>query len=94
MNETQTGVKPATLGRLPFGLELAESETGAALRGPARFLRHLDGGEGRTQSPGDAWVAIPAPLRLNEQCFVELASTSAPQTSSTPPPHPAVAPHE
>jgi 1-acyl-sn-glycerol-3-phosphate acyltransferase len=94
MNETQTGVKPGTLGRLPFGLELAESEGAAALRGPARFLRHLDGGEGRIQSAGDAWVEIPAPLRLNEQCFVELAAISAPQTSSTPPPHPAAAPHE
>ncbi len=94
MNETQTGVKQGTLGRLPFGLELAESETGAVVRGPARFLRHLDGGEGRIQSAGDAWVEIPAPLRLNEQCFVELAAISAPQTSSTPQPDPAVAPHE
>ena len=86
MGEVQSGIKAGTLGRLPFGLELKETESGVELRGPARLLRYLDAGDAKTHARIEEWLGVAVPLELNEQCFVEVRSTSEPQTSSTPQP--------
>lgn len=86
MNEVQTCVKPGAFGRLPFGLEMRETETGVQIRTPARLLRYLDVSETRTQARLEEWLDVDVPLTLNDLCFVELRPTLALQTSSTPTP--------
>jgi len=83
MGEVQSGTKAGTLGQMPFGLELQETEMGIKVRTPARLLRYLDTNEGNTQARIEEWFDVPAPLSLNDQWFVERRSTSALQTSST-----------
>jgi 1-acyl-sn-glycerol-3-phosphate acyltransferase len=74
--ETQSATKAGTLGKLNFGLEFKDGQ----MRGPARFLRYL--GEEEKASPAlkNEWVVLPETLRLNEQGFVEFATSSS-QTS-------------
>ena len=79
--EVQTGHKPGTLGRLPFGLEIDETETGIKFRSPSRLLRYLDSQDATTQAHIDEWFAVELPITLNDQCFIEWR-----QTSSTPEP--------
>ncbi len=64
MNEKQSGVKPGTLGRLPFGLEVR----GREFRSPARFLRYLD-----VNGTVEEWVPLPFELEMSEQCFLTKA---------------------
>lgn len=84
MGESQSGKKTGSLGRLPFGLEMRETETGIQVRTPARLLRYLDTNETRTQARIEEWLDLNLPLTLDEQCFVEFRPTSELQTSSTP----------
>lgn len=84
MGEVQSGQKKGTLGRLPFGLEMRETETGVQVRTPARMLRYFETRESKVAPRPEEWLDIPLPLELDDQCFVHLRSTSEPQTSSTP----------
>lgn len=85
MGEVQTGLRPGSWGRLPFGLELKETEGGIALRGPARLLRYLDAGDAKTQARIEEWLDVDVALDLNEHCYIESrAAISEPHTSSTP----------
>jgi 1-acyl-sn-glycerol-3-phosphate acyltransferase len=95
-NETQSGVKEGTFGRLPFGLEMQPSPEGCRVRTPARMLRYLDVDEGRHGAKPQDWVSIGMRVECGDQAFVEAATvptttlSSTQQTSSTPSadPHP------
>ena len=87
--EVQHGSKLGTWGKLPFGLEIEETDRGIRLRGPGRLLRFLDQenkeAQARAQTRVDDWLDLDLPVRLTAEGFIERRPISEPHTSSTPP---------
>lgn len=69
-NDTQSGVKARTFGKLPFGVEAQKTEAGLRVASPARYLRYLDDGTLAKNFRLDQAFVLPVGVTVSDQGFV------------------------